>query len=109
MRSNDLSRRAGFSALIALTVWLAAPAARADLEWLGLRVEGGGNYMLSDYQRVVLGYEAGFQGAARPYVRIIDPITVQLGVAGYWFPTGEELGGVWMAGGGIRVEPLLGD
>jgi outer membrane protein OmpA-like peptidoglycan-associated protein len=104
-----MSTSKGLALAAVIVLSLAAQPAHADLEWLGVRLEGGGSYMLSDHQRVELGYEAGFQGVVRPYIQVLDPITIQLGVGGYGFPSGERFGGIFMVGGGVRVEPRLGD
>lgn len=76
--------------------------------------EVGGSVMLSNYQRHTLGLDNGFTGMIRPGLRIADFFDIELQAGALWFPTTnvpttQGLGRVFMAGGGIRFEPMLGD
>lgn len=73
-----------------------------------LRLEGGGTTMLSTHQREVLGFDHGFHGSARPGLRFADVFTVELSVGGIWLPSTTGLGSIFLLGGGVRLEPMLG-
>jgi outer membrane protein OmpA-like peptidoglycan-associated protein len=75
--------------------------------------EVGGAAMLSDYQRHTLGMDNGLTAMVRPGLRIADFFDIELSAGALWFPTTDMpttqgLGRVFLAGGGLRFEPMLG-
>lgn len=64
--------------------------------------------MLSSHQREVLRYDFGFTGVLRPSLRIADLIAIQVAIGSLWFPSDAGLGQVFVTGGGVRFEPMLG-
>jgi outer membrane protein OmpA-like peptidoglycan-associated protein len=73
-----------------------------------IHLEVGGARMLSTHQRETLGYDNGITGMARPGIRIADVFGVELSVGALWFPSMQGMGSVFLAGGGVRFEPMLG-
>ncbi len=73
-----------------------------------IHLEVGASRMLSAHQRETLGYDNGFSGMARPGLRFADVFGVELSVGSLWFPSMQGLGSVFLAGGGVRLEPMLG-
>lgn len=122
MIRSQLARRSDLVAIITRTF---AAAAIGLLSWsfwvaparaqVGLVVHGelGGSVMLSNYQRHTLGFDNGFTGMLMPGLRLANAFDVELNVGALWFPTTDVpttqgLGRVFLAGGGLRFEPMLG-
>lgn len=104
-RGKPLCALAPFLALpLALT---AAPAA-AQVDF-ALHVEGGGTTMLSSHQRDVLGLDHGGNVMIRPELRLGDIVGLELQVGGLWFPSTLDVGRAYLAGAGVRLQPMLGD
>ena len=97
-------------AVLALVVASTSPAAAQDLAGrFAFRGEGAVAVMLPDYQQSTLGLGAGAQGALRVGVRLFDPVSLQVGFASTIFPGDHGTGQLYTWGGGVRVEPMLGD
>lgn len=112
------------SAALALPLAVLAPAtghaqSRA-IERVALRFEVGAGAMLSPYQRNddasqydgnVKGFRsAAFQGTARLALRVFEPLSLQVSVSNWVFPstTGSGPGWVFAPTGGLHVEPRVG-
>ncbi len=76
------------------------------VERLALRVEGGVGAMLSE-QQISQGYGFTLQGGLRLGLTIWDPVTLQVGVSNWYFPSAMGAGGAVMLGGGMRFEPMI--
>jgi outer membrane protein OmpA-like peptidoglycan-associated protein len=101
------ARSSSFALALLALASFAAPA-RAQT---GLVVHGeiGGATMVSPHQRDVLGYDHGFAAMVRPGLRIAPFIGIELSVGGIGFPSSTGFGYIFLAGGGWRLEPMLGD
>ena len=86
---------------------VAAPAA-AQVGF-AVHLEGGGAVMLSPHQRQVMGYDNGATGMMRAELRLADIIGLEVQGGALLFPSSRELGRVFLAGGGLRFEPMLGN
>jgi outer membrane protein OmpA-like peptidoglycan-associated protein len=90
----------------------AATPARAQVDFV-VHGEAGGAAMLSTHQRRDLGFDNGLTAMVRPGIRIADFLDVETNVGALWFPSArttpsQGLGTVFLLGGGLRFEPLLG-
>jgi outer membrane protein OmpA-like peptidoglycan-associated protein len=85
---------------------VAAPA-QAQVGF-ALHLEGGGALMLSSHQREVLDYQHGFTGMVRPELRLGEAFGLEFSGGALWFPSDAGDGRVVLAGGGFRLEPMLG-
>jgi outer membrane protein OmpA-like peptidoglycan-associated protein len=111
-------------AALALTLGVFAPASgiaqSRAVERLALRLELGAGAMVSPYQRNddpseyggnVKGYRsAAFQGTARLALRVFEPLSLQVSVANWVFPSTTEAGTGWVFAptGGLHIEPRVG-
>lgn len=91
----------------------AAAPARAQVDFV-VHGEVGGAVMLSAHQRHVLGFDNGITAMVRPGIRLGNFFDLELNVGALWFPTTDVpttqgLGRIFLAGGGLRFEPLLGE
>ncbi|HVZ73434.1 MAG TPA: OmpA family protein [Polyangia bacterium] len=88
---------------------LASRTASADTGDLVLNLEGGAGYMLSSDQRKLLHFGWDFEGALHPGIVIADPLTLQLAVSSWWFPTSHNgTGRASLVGFGLRLDPQAG-
>jgi outer membrane protein OmpA-like peptidoglycan-associated protein len=110
-------------ALAAMFVVAAPGTALAQdrfIDRFALRLELGGGLMLSPFQRNddpaeyqgnTKGYSTlSFEGSARLGFQVVGPITLQLSVSNWVFPstTGAGTGWVFHPTGGLRIEPQVG-
>jgi outer membrane protein OmpA-like peptidoglycan-associated protein len=95
-------------ALVGLVVIAPGPAHAADLDWL-VTGEVGGGTVLSNDQRDKLSLGGAFQGSLRPGLVVAEPLVLQLALSGWWFPSSAGFGQATLVGGGLRLEPKLGD
>jgi outer membrane protein OmpA-like peptidoglycan-associated protein len=108
----DAARSLGI-ALMGLLAWTyAPPPAQAQVDFVA-HGELGGAAMLSSYQRHTLGFDNGLTAMVRPGLRFANFFDIELSVGALWFPTTDVpttqgLGRIFLAGGGIRFEPMLG-
>ena len=99
---------------VSLLAWASvAEPAQAQVDFV-VHGEVGGAVMLSPHQRRDLGFDNGVTAMLRPGIRFADFFDLELNVGALWFPTTnvpttQGLGRVFLAGGGIRFEPLLGN
>lgn len=93
----------GSGALVGRT----AAAAPGDLS---VNAEGGVGYMLSSDQRNQLHFGWDYQGALHPGIVIADPLTLQLALSSWSFPTKNSTGTgrATLVGFGLRFEPEMG-
>jgi outer membrane protein OmpA-like peptidoglycan-associated protein len=89
-----------------------AAAAPGDLS---VNAEGGVGYMLSSDQRKLLHYGWDFEGALHAGIVVTDPLTLQLAVGSWWFPTKKDSAGTdygtgraTLLGFGLRLDPEVG-
>jgi outer membrane protein OmpA-like peptidoglycan-associated protein len=76
---------------------------------LSVNAEGGVGYMISSDQRKLLHYGLDYQGTLHPGIVITDPLTLQLALASWWFPTSKDgTGRATLIGFGLRFEPEMG-
>lgn len=100
--------------LLSSLAWvLVASPALAQVDFV-VHGEVGGAAMLSAHQRRDLGFDNGLTASVRPGIRFADFFDLELNVGALWFPTTnvpttQGLGRVFLAGGGIRFEPMLGN
>jgi outer membrane protein OmpA-like peptidoglycan-associated protein len=118
------SMRARFGWSAAAVVVVAAAPSRADaqdrfVDRLAFHVEAGACVMVSDYQRNTdaerydgnaKGYRlGGFEGSARLALRLFEPLSLQVSVSNWVFPSGNgTTGWVFTPTGGLRLEPRVG-
>lgn len=101
------------SLLFSVACLLGSPTeAEAQVDFV-VHGEAGGAVMLSDHQRRDLGFDNGIAVGLMPGLRFGDFFGIEANVGALWFPTGSSaptqgLGRVFVAGGGIRLEPRLG-
>jgi outer membrane protein OmpA-like peptidoglycan-associated protein len=82
--------------------------AKADDFDLTINAEGGAGTMLSSQQRDALKYNLALEGAVRPGIVILDPLTLQLDFGSWWFPSSQGYGRATLLGFGLRLDPMLG-
>jgi len=85
---------------------------RTPMSWrarLALHLDGGLGSMLSEDQQQFFGYGVAIQGAVRPSVTVVEPVSIQLVYANWWFFGGPRAGQNVLLGGGIRIEPRVFD
>jgi len=109
-----IARRATALAVVSLTSFIlllslahVAPA-HAQVGF-ALHFEGGGALMLSSHQRQELGYDNGVTGMLRPELRLGDSFGLELSGGALWFPSEAGLATVVLFGGGLRIQPKIGD
>ncbi|MDB4981771.1 MAG: Calcium-binding acidic-repeat protein, partial [Myxococcales bacterium] len=84
-----------------------AAAAAGDLS---VNAEAGAGYMLSSDQRKLLHYGWDFEGALHPGIVVTDPLTLQLAIGSWWFPTSKDgTGRATLLGFGLRLDPEMGN
>lgn len=101
-------RRPTASLLLAGALSLDAHAAHARTGDVSIAVEGGAGYMLSAEQRDELDFGLALTGAVRPGLVITEPLTLQLAVGSWWFPSDQGAGRATLLGFGLRLDPLVG-
>jgi outer membrane protein OmpA-like peptidoglycan-associated protein len=70
--------------------------------------ELGAGTMLSGDQRQKLDYGLALQGSVRPGL-VLDPFVLQLALSEWLFPSSSGYGRATLLGGGLRLEPPVGD
>jgi len=108
LNSHNTRMAALLAALTLLACSSLAAPAQAQVGF-ALHLEGGGSTMLSSHQRDVLDFDNGLTGMVRPELRLGDAFGLELGVGALWFPSDAGLGRIFLAGGGLRVQPMIGD
>ena len=127
MASSNISRNPELKRLFAacgalLAGVLVTPSAEAQvLQRFALRFEAGVGYMLSEYQRnddpaQFRGNTKGFgtidfQGSGRLAFQLFEPLSLQVSVANWVFPStsGGGTGWVFAPNGGVHIEPRIGN
>ncbi len=85
------------------------PNATADaIHRFTLRGEGGIGTMLPSFQRGPYAMDIATHGSARPAFTLFNPLALQLTFSSWWFPSPAGNGQVYLLGGGLRLEPMLG-
>jgi outer membrane protein OmpA-like peptidoglycan-associated protein len=94
--------------LALLAALLVARPARADvLEPFSVGLELGAGGMLPEHQRDALGLDVALHSAVRVGARPVDPLVVEVGYAGAFFPQDGGLAEAHALGGGLRLEPAV--
>ena len=106
--SHSLRSTRAVPLLAALLLSFAGPAAASAQVSAVLSGEAGGTTMLSLHQRDTLGLDNGITGSVRPGLRFADFFRVELSVGGLWFPSDAGNASIFLLGGGLRLEPMLG-
>ncbi len=113
LRSPSALARSLTILFLASVAWASiAEPARAQVDFV-VHGELGGAAMLSTHQRRDLGFDNGFTAMVRPAIRFADFFDLELNVGSLFMPTpnvqADNIGRVFLAGGGIRFEPRLGN
>jgi outer membrane protein OmpA-like peptidoglycan-associated protein len=95
-------------AVAGASTFAAQAASAASLDY-SVNGEAGVGSMLSGDQRNKLDYSLDVQGSLRPGIVIADPLVAQLALSNWLFPSGSGYGRSTLIGGGLRLEPLVGD
>jgi outer membrane protein OmpA-like peptidoglycan-associated protein len=104
-------RIARFAAAFALAVAATATARQAAAAPFDYSANGevGAGSMLSGDQRNKLDFGLDIQGSLRPGIVVADPLVAQLALSNWLFPSGSGYGRSTLIGGGLRLEPPIGD
>ena len=108
-RGGDPVRFALLLAALAAASVSGPSVAAAQWERLALHAEVGAGPMLPEHQRDVLDYGAGIELGLRPAITIAGPLSIQAMVAGWIYPSDLGTGSTLTVGGGLRLEPEIGD
>jgi outer membrane protein OmpA-like peptidoglycan-associated protein len=108
LHHNQRLRRIALSLLTASAVILSVRPTCADTLDFNLNIEGGVGTMLSSDQQTKLHYGLDVEGAVRPGLVIKDPLTLQLVVASWLFPSSAGYGRATLLGVGLRFDPQVG-
>jgi outer membrane protein OmpA-like peptidoglycan-associated protein len=122
-RHIECKRGVGVATVAALVagVCVSRPAEAQVLQRFALRFEAGVGYMLSEYQRnddpaQFRGNTKGFgtidfQGSGRLAFQLFEPLSLQVSVNNWVFPstTSSGTGWVFAPAGGVHIEPRVGN
>src|SRR5687768_12799961 len=97
-------------AVLAASV-LVGGTARAEDVWrvLSVRGEGAIGQMLPRYQQGTLDEELGMAGGLRVGVRPFHPLVIVAAYEAWYLPSSHGAGYQNMLGGGLRLEPRMGE
>ena len=105
---------AGLFAAASVSLASSEASAQGFVNRLALRAEFAAGTMLPEHQRTTLGYDGvGIEATVRLGITIFDPITIQIGLANWFFPSSRPFpddgtGRVFAPMGGLRFEPKIG-
>ncbi len=101
-------QKAAFIAAVAVCASSSTANAQV-LQRFALRGELGIGTMLSADQRDVQAYSLALQGSLRVGFTVIDPLVIEVGLSSWYFPSSMGAGQALLPGGGVRVEPRIGN
>jgi outer membrane protein OmpA-like peptidoglycan-associated protein len=105
MRASYL---AGAAACSALLLGAGDAMAQGLAHRFAFRGEGAVGSMVSSHQQDNLGFGMGFEGTVRVGFNLIEPLSINLSLSNWFFPTDTGTGRVLGVLGGLRFEPKIG-
>jgi len=107
-----LGKRASCIAATAACAALSLGAGDAQAQGIAnrfaFRGEGAVGAMISEHQRTNLGFGMGFEGTVRVGFNFIDPLSLNVSLSNWFFPSDSGTGRVLSIMGGLRFEPRIG-
>ncbi len=98
----------GAAAFAAMTCGGGDAMAQGIAHRFAFRGEGAVGTMVSSHTKDDLGFGLGFEGTVRVGFNFIDPLSINLSLSNWFFPSDAGTGRVMGLMGGLRFEPRIG-
>jgi outer membrane protein OmpA-like peptidoglycan-associated protein len=98
----------GAAAFAAMTCGGGDAMAQGIAHRFAFRGEGAVGTMVSSHTKNDLGFGLGFEGTVRVGFNFIDPLSINLSLSNWFFPSDAGTGRVMGLMGGLRFEPRIG-